>query len=52
MGIRISAKTNKSATLKLINHISSYLFEEECGEFRGQSKAKAEAFLKQLKSIL
>lgn len=52
MGIRISTKTSKQATLKLVSHISSYLFEEECGEFRGQSRAKAEAFLKQLKSIL
>lgn len=52
MGIRISKKTNKPATLKLVNHITSYLFEEECGEFRNQSKKNADAFLKQLNSIL
>lgn len=52
MGIRLTKKTSKPATMKLVNHIISYLFEEECGEFRGQSKVKAEAFIKQLNSIL
>lgn len=52
MSIKVSKKTSKPATLKLVNHILSYIFEEECGEFRGQSKAKADAFVKQLNSIL
>lgn len=52
MGIRSSKKINKPATLKLYDHITSYLFEQEYGEFEGQSRAKADAFLKQLDSIL
>lgn len=45
-------KTDKIATLRLINYISSYLFEQQYGEFDKQSDAKAKAFLKQLYSIL
>lgn len=52
MGIRISKKTSRPATLKLINHIASYLFEQQYGEFNKQSDEKAQAFLKQLNSIL
>lgn len=52
MGIRISKKTNKPATLKLINHITSYLFEQQYGEFNNQSDKNAQAFLKQLNSIV
>ena len=32
MSINISCKTNKKASLKLLNHINSFLFEEQCGE--------------------
>lgn len=35
MGIRISVKTKKPASLKLYNHINSFLFEEEYGELKG-----------------
>lgn len=34
MGIRIHSKTNKKATVKLLNALSSYLFEELYGELR------------------
>lgn len=32
MGIRVTTKTNKKATLKMYNSLSSFLFEQECGE--------------------
>ena len=35
MGIRITGKSNKKATLKIISAISSYLFEQEYGELDG-----------------
>ena len=31
-GIKISSKTKAKETLKLANHLRSYLFEQECGE--------------------
>lgn len=37
MGITIKGKTNKKATLKLMNAISSYLFEQEYDELKGVS---------------
>lgn len=40
MSIKVSAKTNKKATLKLISHISSFLFEEEYGELNHNEKLK------------
>lgn len=41
MGIRVSAKTKKPASLKLYNAINSYLFEQEYDELKGHSKAKS-----------
>jgi hypothetical protein len=41
MSISLLAKTNKKATLKLVNHISSFLFEQECGELAGQKELTA-----------
>lgn len=40
MSIKISTKTNKKATLKLISHISTFLFEEDCGELKYKDKLK------------
>lgn len=40
MSIKLSINTNKRATLKLINHISSFLFEQDCGELRYNEKLK------------
>ena len=34
MGIQISVKTNKKASLKLLNNINSFIFEQEYGELR------------------
>lgn len=34
MSITISSSTKAKATLKLVNHISSYLFEQEYGELK------------------
>lgn len=31
-GIRITTKTKAKESLKLANHLRSYLFEQECGE--------------------
>lgn len=33
-GIKISCKTKKQETLKLANHLSSFLFEQEYGELK------------------
>lgn len=35
MGINVSTKTKAKASLKLYNQISSYLFEQECDELKG-----------------
>lgn len=40
MGINISTKTKAKATLKLYNQISSYMFEQEHDEMRGNSRIK------------
>lgn len=40
MSVNLSVKTNKKATLKLINHISSFLFEQDCGELYRNEKLK------------
>ena len=40
MGINISAKTKAKASLKLYNQISSYMFEQEYDEMRGNSRIK------------
>lgn len=32
MGIRVSRKTDKPATLKLLNHLCSFSFEHQYGE--------------------
>ena len=39
MGITIKTKTNKKATAKLLNAITSYLFEQEFDELRGVSSS-------------
>lgn len=33
-GIKLTTKTKAKATLKLCNHLTSYLFEQECGELK------------------
>lgn len=40
MGINYSCNTKAKASLKLYNQISSFLFEQECEELRGNAKAK------------
>ena len=37
----VSVKTKAKASLKLYNQISSYMFEQECDEMRGNSKIKS-----------
>lgn len=46
----ISCKTQAKASLKLYNQISSFLFEQECGELRNNSKA-TEALKKARKEL-
>lgn len=41
MGINVSIKTKAKATLKLYNQISSYMFEQEHDEMRGNSRVKS-----------
>ena len=40
MGINYSCKTKAKASLKLFNQISSFLFEQEFDELKGQKKAQ------------
>lgn len=48
-GIKINAKTKAKETLKLFNHIRSYMFEQEYGELSNctpaQKKTLEEALL-------
>lgn len=39
-GIKISVKTKAKETLKLSNHLSSYLFEQEYGELSNCTSAQ------------
>lgn len=39
MGISVKCGSSKVATLKIYNLLSSYLFEQECGELRGISQS-------------
>ena len=43
MSIKVSTSTKAKATLKLYNQLTSYIFEEECGELKyaNQSNIKA-----------
>lgn len=40
MGITYNCKTKAKASLKLYNQISSYMFEQEYDEMRGNSRIK------------
>lgn len=40
MGITYSCKSKAKASLKLYNQISSFLFEQEYDELKGNSKAQ------------
>lgn len=39
-GIKVSVKTKAKETLKLSNHLRSYLFEQECGELSSCTTAQ------------
>ena len=39
-GIKVSVKTNAKETLKLSNHLRSYLFEQEYGELSNCTSAQ------------
>lgn len=43
MSITVTTSTKAKATLKLYNQLTSYMFEQECGEFKyaNQSNIKA-----------
>lgn len=41
MSINVSCKTKAKASLKLYNQISSYIFEQEYDEMRGNSRIKS-----------
>ena len=48
--ITYTCKTKAKASLKLFNHISSYLFEQEYDELRGNERAKS--LLNEAKKVL
>ena len=39
MSIKVSTSTKAKATLKLYNQLTSYMFEEECGELKYANKS-------------
>ena len=41
MGIKVTAKTKNKESLKLLNQIQSFLFEQEFGELNGNPSAKS-----------
>jgi len=52
MGITFSnPKVRAKASLKLASAISSYLFEQECGDLRYATPADKEAFRKALEAL-
>lgn len=40
MGIKIKANTKASESIKLYNHIASYMFEQQYDEMKNNSKIK------------
>ena len=54
MGIRYHSKTKNQATLKLMEQISSFLFEQEFGELNNQplAKQKLKEAIESLKEIV
>ena len=48
--ITYTCKTKAKASLKLFNHISSYLFEQEYDELRGNERAMS--LLNEAKKVL
>lgn len=50
-GIRFSVNTKAKATLKLVNHLSTFLFEEEYGELKNCTTAQKKT-LKDALSVL
>ena len=47
MGIRITnPKSKMPNTLKLVSYISTFLFEEECGELKYMKESEVEALRK------
>lgn len=51
MGITVKANTRAKATLKLYNQMTSYLFEQECGELKGVSNTDIEVLKKACKVL-
>ena len=51
MSITISTNTKAKATLKLYNQLTSYMFEEECGELKYANPSNIKA-LKAAQKVL
>ena len=51
MSIKVSTSTKAKATLKLYNQLTSYLFEQECGELKYAYPSNIEA-LKDAQKVL
>lgn len=52
MSIRISSKTDATATLKLYNQLVSYMFEQEFGELRRYATSEDMEALNKAKKAL
>lgn len=55
MGIQIHTKTNMKETLKLLNHITTYLFEQEYMElkhFKPTQKEKLKSVCRMLSKVI
>lgn len=46
MGMIYSCKTGLKESLKLLNHLNSFLFEQQCGELKYFKQSQIEALSK------
>lgn len=51
MGINLQVKTKMKASLKLLNHINSFLFEQECGELKSFTPSQKEKIKEAAKTL-
>lgn len=51
MGIRVSGKTNNPATLKLLNHLCSFSFEQQYGEMSNWNETTKSTLKKLIKNL-
>lgn len=51
MGINLIVKTDLKSSLKLLNHINTFLFEEEFGDLKNFSPSQIESIRKAARTL-